>query len=150
MNNRSVGPETIRISPIPIVHKRSQAKISSSGGYYLQNSKLKPSSNESIPQGLLLINPIDKYSNFQEGFGAAPPTRKVIQIPPLVAHNAQFVHPPSPEPIPVEHQEVQTDEPVLFKKELESLHDYQDWISQQIDPLLKVTYPFIPFMLHRI
>lgn len=134
-------PETIRISPIPIVHKRSQATISTSGGYYLQKSKSKPllsSSTHDIPDGLLLMNPIDRYSNIQEGFGAAPPKRKMQQIPPLVAHNAQFVRPPEPEPIPVEHQEVQTEEPVLFKKELESLHDYQDWITQQIDPLLKV------------
>jgi hypothetical protein len=130
-------PETTRISPIPIVHKRSQATIPSSGGYYSKKSTLKYSANE-IPQGLLVIDPLEKY-HYQEGFGLPAPGRKITQIPPLVAHNAQFVRPPEPEPIPVEHQETQTEEAPLYKKELESLHEYQEWIAQKVDPLLKVS-----------
>lgn len=130
-------PETVRISPIPIVHKRSQTKISSSGGYYSSNKPTLKYSASEIPQGLLVIDPVEKYTT-KEGFGLPPPGRKLTPIPPLVAHNAQFVRPPEPEPIPVEHQEVQTEEPILYKKELESLHEYQEWIAQKIDPLLKV------------
>jgi hypothetical protein len=140
-------PETTRISPIPIIHKRSQATISSSGGYYSNKSSstLKYSANE-IPQGLLVIDPLEKY-NYKEGFGLPAPGRKITQIPPLVAHNAQFVRPPEPQPIPVEHQETQTEEQVLYKKELESLHEYQEWIAQKIDPFLKVDITRLFFIL---
>jgi hypothetical protein len=127
--------EITRISPIPIVHKRTQANLSSSGGYYAGKPNVKYTANQ-IPDGLLIIDSLDKHV-ISEGFGATG-SRKIPTIPPLLAHNSQFVRPVDPEPIPVEHQAVQTEEPVLFKKELESLHEYQEWISQNIDPLLKV------------
>jgi hypothetical protein len=142
--------EITRISPIPIVHKRSQANVSSSGGFYSQKPSVKYTPSNQIPDGLLLIDSLDKHV-ISEGFGAGAP-RKIAVMPPLLAHNAQFVRPVDPEPIPVEHQEVQTEEPVLFKKELESLHEYQDWIVQNIDPLLKVcSFSLSLFkILHRI
>ena len=154
-NNSNTRPETARISPIPIIHKRSQSNISPSGGYYTHipsSSSPSPSATSSsssshlnkysitkneIPDNLLLIDPRDKYI-VKEGFGLTAPVRKIVNIPPLVAHNALFVKPPEPEPIPVEDREVQTEQPILFKREMDSLHDYQEWIAQNIDPLLKV------------
>lgn len=61
----------------------------------------------------------------------------IREFPRLLAPEHLFVPPPPPEVIQTDEREVQTD-PQLFKKQLESIQDYQDWLNGTVDPFLKV------------
>lgn len=52
--------------------------------------------------------------------------------------------PPEPEVIQMDDEEVQC-QPLLFKKELESIQDYQNWLNDTVDPFLKVSVGFSRF-----
>lgn len=138
-------PDSKTISTIPVVHRRLISNPKTTGGYYPERLAKSSTPNNQSPGTLLLIHSRDKYDT-PEGFGATAPSR-LSAPPPLLAHNALFVSPPEPEAIPVEHREVQTSPPPLFKREMESLNDYQSWIGQNIDPILKVFVGLVSFLI---
>mmetsp|Transcript_6074 Transcript_6074/g.9174 ORF Transcript_6074/g.9174 Transcript_6074/m.9174 type:complete len:184 (+) Transcript_6074:84-635(+) len=129
-------PKRQPTSPIPLIHTRNYANPSKSGGYYKQPSLEHLPGRSSIPNSLLLIDSKDKY-HVREGFGASAPQKKKLEPPKLLAANAMFVEPYVEPPTPVEDAETQTEPQIFFKKEMESMNDYQEWISQKVDPITK-------------
>jgi hypothetical protein len=118
-----------------MVHRRNQQTTSTSGGFI--NQKTHSLARESKEVGShLRIAPSARY-DVKDGFGEAGP-QVVKEFPRLLAADHLFVAPPEPEVIQMDDESVQCD-PLLFKKELESIQDYQDWLSDTVDPFLKVS-----------
>lgn len=84
----------------------------------------------------LRIAPSTRY-DVKDGFGETCP-KEIKVFPRLLAAEHLFVPPPEPEVIQMDDEEVQC-QPLLFKKELESIQDYQDWLNGTVDPFLKVS-----------
>ena len=74
----------------------------------------------------------------KDGFGETGP-QVIKEFPRLLAAEHLFIPPPEPEVIPMIDEEIQS-EPMLFKKELESIQDYQEWLNGTVEPFLKVIF----------
>lgn len=84
----------------------------------------------------LRIAPSTRY-DVKDGFGEQGP-KEIKEFPRLLAAEHLFIPPPEPEVIQMDDEEVQC-QPLLFKKELESIQDYQEWLNTTVDPFLKVS-----------
>jgi hypothetical protein len=157
------------LSITPVVHRRNHQSTSTSGGFLGQRSRDTPYSHTSTshppsshtsasssyshtsasassgPKELgshLRIAPAARY-DIKDGFGETGP-QNIREFPRLLAAEHLFVPPPEPEVIQMDDEEVQC-QPLLFKKELESIQDYQNWLNDTVDPFLKVSVGFSRF-----
>lgn len=122
------------LSVTPLVHRRNHQATFTSGGYVNQKTLGHTPPSKEIGSHLR-IAPAAKY-DVKEGFGETGP-KVVREFPRLLAPEHLFIPPPEPEVIQMNDAAVQCG-PVLFKKELESIQDYQTWLNDTVDPFLKV------------
>ena len=119
-----------------MVHRRNHQSTATSGGFINQKTLGHSQAADSkAPGSHLRIAPATRY-DVKDGFGEAGP-RVAKEFPRLLAAEHLFVPPPQPEVIQMDDEALQC-EPLLFKKELESIQDYQDWLNGSVDPFLKV------------
>jgi hypothetical protein len=145
MNARTATSKNTKLtmSPIPVVHTRIASMPSSAGGNMagtlVRKSSARTTASDTGPPGtLLLIAPKDRF-DVEEGFGVSAPKAREMRPPPLLALNAQFVKPYEPPPVQMDDEENNTETQLLFKKDLEGIKEYQEWIAKTVDPALRVS-----------
>lgn len=121
-------------SPIPFVHTHTKALPKSTGGFYYQQAK---DSNVDLnaSKSQLLLGAEKKLLEHR-----CEDKIELAKHKAFIAHQAAFIPPRPPTPIQKDDQSVQTENQVVLQRELDSLNDYQSWISGSIDPYLKVSY----------
>ena len=124
------------MSPIPLVHARTDSAPSPSGVNYRRPSE-QSYGNPGIPGTALRINPKGRY-NVEDGFDVTAPRSQRTEPPRLLAHNAQFVKPYQPPPLEMLDESTNVETQVLFKKDLESRSSDNDWESKTVDPVIRV------------
>ena len=125
------------MSPIPLVHTRTAAAPSPSGGNYRRPGGLNVQSAPGIPGTLLLIKPKDRF-HIEEGFGVTAPRQERSEPPPLRAQPPQFIEPDESPSVEMCDASTSTEIQILFKKEMDGLKSYQEWISNTVDPVIRV------------
>lgn len=121
------------LSITPIIHRRNHQATSTSGGYVNQKTLGHTAQSKEVGSHLR-IAPTARY-DVKDGFGETGP-QKIKEFPRLLAAEHLFIPPPEPEVIQMDDVAVES-QPLLFKKELESIQDYQNWLNDTVDPFLK-------------